>query len=53
MAYNDANLLDYMDALRKQNYKGLSEEDKIAASHACHCVHGNEACCETEHKLHE
>ena len=53
MAFSDANLLDYMDALRKQNYKGLSEEDKHAASHACHCVHGNEACCETEHKLHE
>ena len=44
---NETNLLNFMDSLRKHNYKGLSDADRISPhdAHDCHCVHGNEACC--------
>lgn len=49
---DEANMLDFMAALRKSNYEGLKDTDKHS-SFPCHCVHGNEICCANEQLQNE
>ena len=57
---NETNMLDFMAALRKHDYKGLKEQDRysplqkaIKGKDDCKCLHGHETCCEHEELLKE
>ena len=50
--YDYGNKLDFMDGLRRANWEGLKEEDQsddiLQNDDLCHCLHGDETCCEEQ-----